>query len=393
MPALSNYSPEEAIAVKLTCKQQDLARGLSTVSHAVSTRTTLPILSHILVAAEGDSIRLSATNLEIGITCRVPASIQQEGTTTVPARLFTDFVNSLPAAGVELTLQPDTQNMLVKGQRSQATIRGMDPSDFPSIPTAEGGEQPISIDAAELKDMIAQTTFAAATDDARPVFTGVLARVRDGHLTFASADSFRLAVRAANLPGSEAASGDVLIPARTLSELAKVLPAEGSIQMVVTPNRNQVLFHADGVDLVSNLIAGQFPNFEAIVPKDAATRATLNTADFRQAAKTASLFARDSSNIVRLKVEPGENGGITPGSVVLQATAEDVGDAVTTLEAAVDGKGLEIIFNVKYLTDVLAVLDTPEVALELNSPQQPGVVKPIGAGDYTYVIMPMHNTR
>ena len=378
--------------MKLTCKQQDLARGLSTVSHAVSTRTTLPILSHILVATDGDSIRFSATNLEIGITCRVPASIQQEGTTTVPARLFTDFVNSLPPAGVDLTLQPDSQSLLIKGQRSQATIRGMDPSDFPTIPTAEGGEQPVALDAAELKDMIAQTTFAAATDDARPVFTGVLARVRDGKLTFASADSFRLAVRSATLPGSEAA-GDVLIPARTLSELAKVLPSEGTVQMVVTPNRNQVLFHADGVDLVSNLIAGQFPNFEAILPKSAATRATLNTADFRQAAKTASLFARDSSNIVRLKVEPGENGGMMPGSVTLQATAEDVGDTVTTLEAAVDGNGLEIIFNVKYLTDVLAVLETPEVALELNSPQQPGVVKPIGSGEYTYVIMPMHNTR
>lgn len=383
------------MAVKLTCKQQDLARGLSTVSHAVSTRTTLPILSHILVATDGDSIRLSATNLEIGITCRVPANIQQEGTTTVPARLFTDFVNSLPPAGVELTLQPESQNLLVKGQRSQATIRGMDPGDFPSIPTAEGGEQPVTLNAAELKDMIAQTTFAAAADDARPIFTGVLARVRDGKLTFASADSFRLAVRTATLPDAEVASGDLLIPARTLNELAKVLPAEGTVQMVATPNRNQILFHTDGIDLVSNLIAGQFPNFEAILPKSAPTRATLNTADFRQAAKTAALFARDSSNIVRLKVEPGESDGVMPGSVTLQATAEDVGDTVTTLDAAVDGQGLEIIFNVKYLTDVLAVLDIPEVALELENPQRPGVVKPTGASasDYVYVIMPMHNTR
>ncbi len=381
--------------MKLSCKQQDLAKGLSTVSHAVSTRTTLPILSHILLTAEGDSVRLSATNLEIGITCRVPAAIQQEGATTVPARLFTDFVNSLPAAGVELTLQPDSHSLKVSGQRSQATIRGMDPGEFPTIPTAEGTEQPVVLDASELKDMITQTTCAAATDDARPVFTGVLARVRDGQLIFASADSFRLAVRRAGLPGAEdAAAGDVLIPARTLNDLAKVLPAEGSVSMVVTPNRNQVLFHADGVDLVSNLITGQFPNFEAILPKGHATRATLNTADFRQAAKTASLFARDSSNIVRLKVEQGESGGIMPGSVTLQATAEDVGDAVTTLEAAVDGAGLEIIFNVKYLTDVLGVLNTPEIALELNSAQQPGVVKPIGSsGEYVYVIMPMHNTR
>lgn len=241
--------------------------------------------------------------------------------------------------------------------------------------------------------MISQTAFAAATDDARPVFTGVLARVQDNALTFASADSFRLAVAREALPG-DAQPGDVLIPARTLNDLARVLPPEGSVQMVVTPNRNQVLFHAEGVDLVSNLIAGQFPNFEAILPKSHATRATLPTAEFRQAAKTASIFARDSANIVRLKVEPGEAGGITPGTVTLQATAEDLGDTTTTLEAAVDGNGLEIIFNVKYLTDVLAVIDTPEVALELDSPQRPGVVKPIGgSSDYVYVIMPMHNTR
>jgi DNA polymerase-3 subunit beta len=156
-----------------------------------------------------------------------------------------------------------------------------------------------------------------------------------------------------------------------------------------------VLFHADGVDLVSNLIAGQFPNFDTIVPKgQAATRATLPTADFRQAARQASLFARDSSNIVRLQITPGEGDGLQPGTVTLKATAEDLGDTITELPASVDGKGLEIIFNVKYLTDVLAVLDTPDVALELNSPQHPGVVKPVGgSGEYTYVIMPMHSTR
>ena len=379
--------------MKLTCKQQDLAKGLAIVGHAVSTRTTLPILSHILLATDGENLRLSATNLEIGITCLVPAKIQQEGMTTVPARQFTDFVGALPAEGVELTLQPDSQSLRLSGRRSQATIRGMDPAEFPTIPTAEGGETPVMLDAAELRAMIGQTAFAAATDDARPVFTGVLARVQDNSLTFASADSFRLAVTREALPG-DAQPGEVLIPARTLNELARVLPPEGSVQMVVTPNRNQVLFHAEGVDLVSNLIAGQFPNFEAILPKSHATRATLPTAEFRQAAKTASIFARDSANIVRLKVEPGEAGGITPGTVTLQATAEDLGDTTTTLEAAVDGKGLEIIFNVKYLTDVLAVLDTPEVALELDSPQRPGVVKPIGgSSDYVYVIMPMHNTR
>ncbi|HEX6796540.1 MAG TPA: DNA polymerase III subunit beta [Ktedonobacterales bacterium] len=383
------------MSVKLTCNQQELAKGLSTVSHAVSSRTTLPILSHILLKAEGNAIRLAATNLEIGITARVPATIQQEGTTTVPAKLFTDFVGTLSDGPVTLTMQEESQSLKVSGKPSQATVRGMDASEFPAIPTAGETEPAVELPADELRTMIARTAFAAATDDARPVFTGVLARVQNGMLTFAAADSFRLAV-ARSEAGGEATPGDVLIPARTLTELAKVLPSDGetTVRMVVTANRNQVLFQAGDVNLVSNLIAGQFPNFEAILPKTAATRASLPTGEFRQAAKTAALFAQTNANIVRLKVESGEGGAVMPGAVTLLATADELGDATTTIDAAVDGNGLEIIFNVKYLTDVLSVIDGGDVALELNTPQQPGVVKPVGQDDkYVYVIMPMHSTR
>ncbi|HEU5349123.1 MAG TPA: DNA polymerase III subunit beta [Ktedonobacterales bacterium] len=385
--------------MKLTCKQQDLARGLSTVSHAVSTRSTLPILSNVLLAAENGRLRLSATNLEIGITCWVPANIQDEGTTTSPARLLTDFVNTLPPADVSLALQPSGQSLKVSGQRSQATIRGMEPGEFPTIPTADGGEPPLTLKAGELRAMIGEVAFAAATDDARPVFTGVLARVRDGRLTFAAADSFRLAVRSTAIEesggGVATAVSDMLIPARTLTELAKVMPSDGIVQVVVTPNRNQVLFRiSDDLEMVSTLIAGQFPNYEAILPKGHTTRVTIDTELFRQAAKQASIFARDSANIVRLKVAEGESGGLTPGIVTLAATAEESGDTTATLDGAMDGPGMEIIFNVKYLTDVLGVVSTPSVALELNSPQQPGVIRPgSGESDYVYVIMPMHSTR
>ncbi|HLY30796.1 MAG TPA: DNA polymerase III subunit beta [Ktedonobacterales bacterium] len=382
--------------MKLTCKQSDLAKGLSTVSHAVSARTTLPILSNILLVAEGERVRLSATNLEIAITCFVPANIQAPGTTTIPARLLTDFVNSLPATDVKLELPEDgSQALKVSGQGGQATIRGMDPNDYPTIPSGDDGEQATTFDAAELRRMIAQVSFAAATDDARPVFTGVLASLRDQRLTMAAADSVRLAVASTEVPGV-ANTGDVLIPARTLIELARILPAEGSVQMIVTPNRNQALFRADDVEMVSNLIPGQFPNFEAILPKSHSTRVTLPTEPFRLAAKRATLFARDSANIVRLTVTAGEQGGLTPGVVTLAATAENAGDTTNNIEeAAVDGPGIEIIFNVKFLTDVLGVIDTPQVVLELNTAQQPGVVRPGGAeGEkYTYVIMPMHNTR
>ncbi|HEX6121754.1 MAG TPA: DNA polymerase III subunit beta [Ktedonobacterales bacterium] len=376
--------------MKFTCSQSDLARGLSTVSHAVSTRSTLPVLANILLTAEGDRLRLSATNLEIAITCWVKASVAQEGTTTIPARLLTEFVGSLPGGDVTLTLQPDSHSLKVQGQRSQATIRGMDPGEFPTIPSAAGEEQSVTLEAKVLREVIREVAFAAATEDARPIFTGVLARVRENDITFAAADSFRLAVRTIAAPGATPL-GDVLIPARTLSELARMLPDEGGVRIFVTPNRNQVLFRAeDELEMVSNLIAGQFPNYEAIIPKgSAATRVTVKTEQLRQAAKAATIFARDSSNIVRLKV--------APGAITLEANAEEAGDSTTTLdeEVTVDGNGLEIIFNVKYLTDVLGVLGTENIVLELNSAQQPGVVRPDGeeGKGYTYVMMPMHSTR
>ena len=245
--------------MKITCKQQDLSRGLSAVSHAVSSRSTLPILSNILLTTDHGRLKLSATNLEIGINCWVDAQIEEEGTTTVPAKLLTDLVSSLPQAPVEIALVDDTNTLNVKSLGSNANIKGMDASEFPLIPNAEDGEPPVILDATLLKEMIAEVAFAAADDDSRPVLTGVLVQVGGEKITFAAADAFRLAVRVAALPGDDHPRGDILIPARTLTELARILPSEGMVEMIVTPNRSQVLFHTPQLDLVSRLIDGTFP--------------------------------------------------------------------------------------------------------------------------------------
>lgn len=379
--------------MKITCKQQDLSRGLSTVSHAVSSRSTLPILANILLVTDQGRLKLSATNLEIGINCWIDAEIHEEGTTTVPAKLITDFVNSLPQAPVDIQVPEDSHTINIKSLRSSANIKGMDPSEFPQIPTTEGGELPIILDAVTLKEMITQVAFAAADDDSRPVFTGVHVEVNNEKLTFAAADAFRLAVRVAPLPGHEQSHDNVLIPARTLTELARILPSEGAVQMIVTPNRSQVLFHTDQIDLVSRLIEGAFPNFRNIIPKEATTRAVIETKEFAAAVKSVTPFARDSSNITRIKLASDESEGLEPGTLTIEATAEDVGSNVSTINAAIDGPEQQIIFNVKYLADVLAVLDTPEVALEVTSAGRPGVIKPVGSADYTYVIMPMSTNR
>lgn len=376
--------------MKITCKQQDLGRGLSVVGHAVSSRSTLPILANILLATDQGRLRLSATNLEIGINCWINAEIHQEGTTTVPAKTFSDLVSSLSQGQVDLTVADDTNTINVKTQKSNANVKGMDPSEFPLIPSAEGGESPIILEAGLLKEMISQVVFAAADDDSRPVFTGVQVEVADEKVTFAAADSFRLAMRVADLPGYTGSQGSILIPARTLAELARILPSEGAVQMVVTPNRSQVLFHTEQVDLVSRLIEGTFPNIRGAIPKQCTTRAVAETKEFAAAVKMVTPFARDSSNITRIKLGGGEGGA---GSLTLESNAEDIGDNTAIINAAVDGPDMQVIFNVKYLSEVLGVLDTPEVALEVNSPASPGVIRPVGPADYTYVIMPMSTNR
>ncbi len=383
----------EELSVKITCKQQDLSRGLSVVSHAVSNRSTLPILANILLATDHGRLKLSATNLEIGINCWIDAEVHEEGTTTVPAKLITDFVGSLPQASVDLIVPEDTHTINVKSLRSSANIKGMDPSEFPLIPSAEGGETPVNLEASLLKEMISQVAFAAADDDSRPVFTGVHVEVNNEKLTFAAADAFRLAVRTSPLPGDNEERGNILIPARTLTELARILPSEGRVQMIVTPNRSQVLFHTENIDLVSRLIEGTFPNYRSIIPKEYTTRAVIETKEFAAAVKSVTPFARDSSNITRVKINGGGGEGMEPGELTIEATAEDVGNNVSTINAAVDGPEQQIIFNVKYLADVLAVMDTPEVALEVTSAARPGVVRPVGSADYTYVIMPMSTNR
>jgi len=377
--------------VKITCKQQDLSRGLSVVSHAVSSRSTLPILANILLSTDNGRLRLYATNLEIGINCWIDADVHEEGTTTVPAKLITDLVNSLPQAPVDISVPEDSHTMNVKSLRSSANIKGMDPSEFPLSPNTEGSDPAIVIDAAQLKEMISEVAFAAADDDSRPVLTGVLVQVSTGKLTFAAADAFRLAVRASSLTDDAVLRNDILIPARTLTELSRILPSEGSVHMIVTPNRSQVLFHSENIDLLSRLIEGTFPNFRQIIPKDHTTRAVVETKEFAAAVRSVAPFARDSSNIARIKINGG--GGAEPGALTIEATAEDVGDNVSTINAAVDGPEQQIIFNVKYLAEVLAVVDTPEIALEVTSAARPGVVRPVSSADYTYVIMPMSTNR
>jgi len=375
--------------MRVTVLQENLARGLSIVSRAVSPRSTLPVLSNILIATDEGRLRLSATNLELGITCWIAARIDEEGSTTVPARTFGDLVNTLPGDQVQLTLDVKSQTLHVKGGTSNNDIKGIDAQEFPPMPVPEM-EGAIQLNVVDFKEMIQQVAFAASTDEARPVLMGVLVHVDKDKVTMAAADGFRLSVRRALLSNPAQQPLNVIIPARALNELARVATdGEEPIYMVVPKNRGQVIFRVKDVEVVSQLIDGTFPDYQQIIPRSYKSRTLVSTSSLLKACKQAEIFARDGSNVARLDIKQSK-GEMQPSEVEISAISEETGKNETIVEATVDGGSLLIAFNVKFLREALEVIKTPNVALETSAANAPGVVRPVGDDNFLHVIMPMH---
>jgi len=373
--------------MKLTCLQENLNRGLSIVGRAVATRTTLPITNNVLLAAEEGRLKLVATNLEMAISCWIGAKIEEEGAITVPARLLTEFVSTLPSDTIAINLSPQTKTLGLKCARFEARISGVDAKEFPPIPSIDDGIA-TKIEVEALRQGINQVVFAAATEESRPVLTGVDAQFNGGTLTLAAADGFRLAVLKLPITNSVSQKTEVIIPARTLSELNRLIgDQDEAVDITLNPNKSQVLFRLKSVELVSQLVQGTFPNYSQLIPKSYNTRVIVNKDDFLRATKTASIFARDGSGIVRLVITPGSES--SPGKISVSARSEEIGDDVGEIDATVEGDESKIAFNGKYLTDVLSVLRESQVALETTSPSSPGLLRPVGTENYTHVVMPM----
>ncbi len=375
--------------MRVSVLQENLAHGLNVVSRAISPRSTLPVLSNVLVATDEGRLRLSATNLELGVTCWIGAKIEEEGSTTVPARAFTELVSTLTDRNVEMSLNVRTQTLNVRCGASNTNLKCIDAQEFPPMPVAELADG-IQINANELKEMIHQVVFAASADEARPILTGVLVTVRENQITMAAADGFRLSVRKAELSSPVSRPISVVIPARAMSELARILPSspEEVVTLMLPSGRDQVIFRMRDVELVSQLIEGTFPDYEQIIPRSYKTRTVLSTWQFSKACRQAEIFAREGSHIARLNITSG--GELQPGKVEISGQSEETGDNLNVIDASVEGAPLLIAFNVRFLRDVLDVIKTPEVALETNTATSPGVIRPVGEENFVHVIMPMH---
>jgi len=374
--------------MKVSCLQENLRRGLSIVSHAVASKSTLPVLSNILLTTDNGRLRLQATNLEIGITCWIGAKVEDEGSVTVPAKLLSDFVSNLPNDTVVLDLDERTQTVHLRCARSEANIKGIEADEFPAIPSVDADEPTVSIAPDVLRKAIDQVAFAAASDDTRPVLAGVLLKLQGNTATFSASDGFRLAIKTIDLPEPVRTAQEVIVPARALIELSRIIgDSDQPVEMTITPSGGQVLFHTENVDLVSRLIDGKFPDLQRVVPKGYATRAVMDRSSYLQAAKQASVFATSSANIVKVSLEGGAEWG--PGRMMLSANAAEVGDNKTELEGQITGEGGQIALNVKFLQETLGAIDTPQVALEMQTQAAPGVFRPVGDDSLLIIVMPM----
>ena len=370
--------------MNVSCLQETLNKGLGIVGRAVATRTTLPITQNVLIATDQGRLKLTATNLEMAISTWIGSTVEDEGDITIPARLLSEFVGSLQNEKVDMVTTHQPQAMTLTSARYEARIIGTDAGEFPPIPTVEDGVT-AKISAAVLKKAINLVVFAAATEESRPVLTGVKLELENDQFTLAAADGFRLAVYKDKLEEPIAEDTEAIIPARTLNELNRLLSDQAdSVELVLSPTRGQALFRLNNIEVVSQLIQGAFPNYAQLIPQSFTTRAGLRVDECLRAARTAAIFARDSSGIVRLHIQEGP-----PGSLQVLARAEEVGENSAEMDAEVEGGEAKIAFNAKYLMDVLGVIGTDNVALEVTTPSSPGVLRQPNQEDYIHVIMPM----
>ncbi|MBE0699733.1 MAG: DNA polymerase III subunit beta, partial [Anaerolineaceae bacterium] len=298
--------------MKVSVSQQQLAQGLGIVSRAVSPRSTLPVLANVLLATDEGRLRLSATNLELGITCWIGAQIHEEGSLTIPARLLADLVGTLPNDTVEMAVNMTTCTLAVHCGSSATDIKGIDAQEFPPMPATDVSEG-MRIKVADFKEMVLQVAFAASSEEARPVLQGVQTTVSTDDITMASTDGFRISVRKVPLEEPARKPVNMIIPARALTELARIAgDGEHVLTMIIPSGRGQVVFRMDSIELVSQLIDGNFPDYKVIIPRSFKSHTIISTGSFLKACRQAEIIARNGNNVVRLNLQPNVD---RPGQV------------------------------------------------------------------------------
>jgi len=362
--------------MKFSCTKDNLLAGLNVVSRVASKNLTLPILGNVLVRAEQGRVLLAATNLEVGVVTQVRGKVTEDGSITIQARLLADFVGLLESEKIDIV--GDGASLKVSGETSETVMRGSSADDFPIIPVV-GRERPVRIPAQDLQHALSQVLFAAAQDSSRPEISGVHIAISKETIILAATDSYRLAERILRVTGGE--ERNLIVPTRPLSELARILPTDGEVEMYLSDS--QALFVAGETELTTRLIEGQYPDYRQIIPESSSTSVTVAVDALTKLVKTASLFCKPGINDVTIDVNPSTK------TLTCNAANTELGEHHGSLKAAVSGQPSTIVFNYKYLLDGLANLGSPKVTIGVSDSGSPGILRPTPDGDYFYLIMPI----
>ena len=365
--------------MRVQCSQEQLMREVQIVTRAISSRASMPILSNLLLDSTGEILRITATDLELGIESQVRASVLEPGSITVPARIFGDIIVNLPAAPITIDVSEGDTKTRINCESIKFEILGLPAADFPLMPS-NGGDTVAQIDAGLLRTMIRQTSFAVSTDETRPFLTGVYVVLEghDGRLV--ATDGGRLALRTAKLTKGVRDKISAIVPSKTMAELVRALgTAEGEV--MITAHENQLIFAVGSLRFVSRLIAGQFPPYEKVIPSEFKQRIKVGTERLLRAVRRASITARDSANVVRLSA--------AERTLTVSSNTPEVGKAQEEIDVQADGETIQVAFNAKFLLDALANMDSAEVLFELTGSLSPGMLRPVEHAEYVYVLAPV----
>ena len=362
--------------MKLTILQENLSNCLSITSHFVSSHPQLPILSNFLLVAKKNRFKISATNLEMGINCYSGAKIEKEGKTTVLARPFLEFISSLPADKTNLELKKG--NFEVSCGRFKATFPTTLPTDFPHIPirSSEKLTLPLSL----FLEAITEVIFAASIDESRPILEGVCFQFKGKECQLEATDGYRLSQKKLILK-KEQKQMKFILPASVLNEIIKLKPKGELLEMGLSNKEKQAVFFFPNIEIASRLLEGEFPNIEQVIPQSKETTILVNREEFQNAVRLASIFARESANIIKMEV--------VGGAIKVSANSPQVGENQSSVEADIKGKPQKVAFNFRFLLDFFQAINKKQISIELNGSLDPVVFKIPNDKSFLHVIMPV----
>ena len=364
--------------MKFTCTQENLSRGLSLISRVAGRNVALPILNNVLIKAEGGIVRLSTTNLELGLTTVIRAKVDVEGAYTVQSRVLNEFISLL--GNEKVTLETDVVGMTVTSGHSKTTIKGLSAEEFPVLPTTEAAVT-VSVKGQSLHKLLEGVAFAVANDESRPEISGVLLHFQTSQLVATATDSYRLAERRAEYIKKPDHEISVIIPSKTAEEMLRAIPDDAEVVLAV--NESQVYCQTPEVELVSRTIEGHYPDYQQIIPTTSTTKVTINKTELIQNIRAASLFCKPGVNDLTLKTEPANK------NLVLSAASTNLGEHQSQISCTINGDELSIVFNYRYLLEGVQSLPGEEVEFSLQDSQAPGVIRPAGVTEDLYLLMPI----